>query len=148
KELLDKIRANLRSASLGLKLQEQSSPTWMWYLEGKNWGTSYCIAAQQFEVLSPNIAKEALVQVQTVAAKVRSAWKNNVVVFVLASQELQDADLVLKLFRTYCNKPENGTAKNLVNIVVTDLRRRQSALCGKRGADKQHKNILRALGIG
>ena len=146
-DFLDKIKTQLMQEGEGAKFREQAEPPWLWSLLGKTWGTNYWVGVRHLGVLNPNSAREVLTLVRPVVEKRRSGWKKNFLVFVIAFDSLQEAETVLKLFRTVGNRQEYGTAKSLVNIVVLDLNRRRLVLCGKRTGDATHNAILRALGM-
>jgi curved DNA-binding protein CbpA len=146
-EFLEKVKVQLLQDGAGVKFKEQGDPVWHWSLMGKTWGAAYWVGVRQISLLNPNAAKELLTQLQTLMGKRRSGWKSNFFVFVFAFEELQDADMVLKLFRAFTNREENSTTRNLVNVIALDLNRRRSVLCGKRTGDGHYSSILRALGI-
>ena len=128
-------------------MREQEEKNWRWILQGKTWGGNYWVGVRQISLLNPNSAREVLTQLQTLLGKQRSGWKNNFFIVLLAFQALQEGDTVLKLLRTFCNREENSSAKNLVNIVAMDLNQRRSVLCGKRAGDLNYTSILRALSV-
>ena len=147
KEFLDKVKLQLLQESSGVKFKEEGDPAWKWSLLGKTWGAIYWVGVRQVDLLNPNAAKELIAQLQGLLGKRRSGWKSNFFIFIFAFEALQDADIVLKMFRGYANREECSTAKNLVNIVVLDLNQRRSVLCGKRTGDLHYSGILGTLGI-
>jgi curved DNA-binding protein CbpA len=147
KEFLEKVKAQLLQESAAVKFKEEGDPGWQWSLIGKTWGSVYWVGVRQLSLLNPNTAKELLTQIQGLLEKKKSGWKGNFFIFIVAFEALQDSDIVLKLFRSFANRPEQSTARNLVNIVVLDLNQRRSVLCGKRTGDLHYGGILRSLGI-
>ena len=147
KEFLDKVRVQLLQEGAAIKFKEEGEPGWQWSLQGKTWGAYYWIGVRQVPLLNPNAAKELISQLQGLVAKRRSGWKSNFFFFIFAFDALRDSDVVLKLFRALANREEFSSARNLVNIVVMDLNKRRSVLCGKRTGDLHYSGILRALGI-
>ena len=146
-EFLDKMKLQLLSEAAGVKMREQDEKNWRWVMQGKTWGGHYWVGVRQISLLNPNSAREVLTQLQTLVEKQRSGWKNNFFIFIFAFQALNEGDTVLKLLRTFCNREENSSAKNLVNIVVMDLNKRRSVLCGTRAGDLKYAAILRALSV-
>ena len=142
---LDKVKAQVIQEGAEVKLREETEKGWFWSLRGKTWGGNYWVSVRLIPLLNPNAAREMISQVQTLAGKRRSGWKNNFFVFILAFQSLHEADTVLKLLRTFSNREENSAPRNLVNIVVMDLNRRRSVLCGKRTGNMNLNSILHAL---
>lgn len=146
-EFLEKVKAQLLSESAGGKLREESEKNWRWVLQGKTWGGNYWVGVRQLPLLNPGTAREILSQLQTLVAKQRSGWKHNFFIALFAFQALNEGETVLKLLRTFCNREENSTPRNLVNIVVMDMNQRRSVLCGKRASDAHYASILRALSV-
>jgi hypothetical protein len=146
-EFLDKLKAQLLSEMAGAKFKEEGDPGWKWSLVGKTWGAGYWIGVRQVSLLNPNSAKEMLGQLQAVAAKRRSGWKNSLFIAVFAFDSLQEGEVVLKLCRGFANREENNTPRNRINVVVLDLNQRRLVLCGKKTSDMHHGAILRALGV-
>ena len=124
------------------KLREEQEKPWLWSFQGKSWSANYWVSLRSFPVLNPGMAREIVGQVEAVASKRRSGWKNNFFVFILAFQTLSEGETALKLCRTYCNREENSTNRNLVNLIALDLSRRRSVLCGKRTKDPTLDQIL------
>ena len=147
REFLDKVKAQLLQEGAVTKFREEDDPAWHWSLVGKTWGANYWVRVRQISLLNPNAAKELTSQLQSFMEKRRSGWKSNFFIFIFAFDSLQEADIVLKLFRAFANLEEFSTPKNLANIIVLDLNQRRSVLCGKRTGDLNHGSILRALGI-
>ncbi|MBI3934881.1 MAG: J domain-containing protein [Acidobacteria bacterium] len=147
REFLEKVKAQLLQEGAVTKFKEEGDPAWQWSLLGKTWGTNYWVGVRQVSLLNPNAAKELIPQLRELMEKRRSGWKSNFFIFILAFESLQEADLVLKMFRGFANRDEFSSAKNLVNIVVLDLNQRRSVLCGKRSGDLNYSAILRALGV-
>ncbi len=146
-EFVGKVKAQLLSESSGLKLREENVPGWRWFLQGKSWGASYSIGIRQLPALNANVARECVGELQSLVGKLRSSWKTNYFIFLLAFQSLSERDTVLKQLRAFCSRQETSSSKNWVNVIVLDLRQHQSVLCGKRTGDGQHNAILRALGV-
>ena len=148
REFLEKVRVQLLQEGTAAKFKEEGDPACQWSVLGKTWGALYWVGVRQVSLLNPNAAKELITQLQELMSKRRSGWKSNFFVFIVAFDSLQEADLVLKLFRAFANRSEFSTARNLVNIIVLDLNQRRSVLCGKRTGDLTYSGILRALGVG
>jgi curved DNA-binding protein CbpA len=146
-EFVGKVKAQLLAESSGLRLREENVPGWRWFLQGKSWGGNYAVGIRPLPVLNGNVARECSVELQALVRKLRSSWKTNYFVFLLAFQSLSEADTVLKLLRALCAREEASSPKNWVNVIVLDLRQHQSVLCGKRTSDGQHSAILRTLGV-
>ena len=146
REFLDKVKAQLLQESAP-KFKEEADPYWLWILLGKTWGANYWVGVRRIELLNPNAAKELTGKLQAFMDKRRSGWKSNFFVIVYAFEALQDANTVVKLIRTFANRSEHSTPRNLVNIVALDLNQRRSLLCGKKSSDPTCGAILRALGI-
>jgi len=146
REFLEKVKAQLLQESAP-KFKEEADPDWLWILLGKTWGANYWVGVRRVILLNPNAAKELTGQLQVFMDKRRSGWKSNFFVIIYAFEALQDANTVVKLFRTFANRDEHSTPKNLVNIVVLDLNQRRSVLCGKKSGDLNCGAIRRALGV-
>jgi hypothetical protein len=146
-EFLDKIKLQLLSEATAAKFKEDNDTGWRWSLTAKTWTAGYWVGVRQAKLLSPNVCKEMLAQLQTVMNKRRSGWKNSFFVAIFAFDALQEGDTVLKLCRGFANREENSTTRNLVNLVVMDLNQRRLVLCGKKTSDLNHGAILRALGV-
>ena len=146
-EFVGKVRAQLLAESSGLKLREENVPGWRWFLQGKSWGGHYAVGIRQLPALNGNVARGCVVELQSLVRKLRSSWKTNYFIFLLAFQSLSERDTVLKLLRAFCAREETSSSKNWVNVIVLDLREHQSVLCGKRTGDGQHNAILRTLGV-
>ena len=147
-DFLQKLKAMISHEGAGANLQEETEKSWLWSFQGKTWGGNYWIGLRLCSLLNPNLARELAMQSQMVVSKRRSGWKSNFFVFILAFQSLSEGETVLKIFRTFCNREENSGRRILINIVVLDLNRRRSVLCGKRTREKNLDRILRALGVG
>jgi hypothetical protein len=98
--------------------------------------------------MNPNVARENVNQVQTLIKKRRSGWKSNFFLFILGFNSLSEGETVLKVFRAFCNQPDNSTSRNLINIIVMDMNSRRSVLCGKRAHDGNIEPIMAALSVG
>ena len=130
-----------------IHLREEEEKPWLWSFRGKTLGSNYWIGLQVCSSLNPNLARGLAAQAQTIVSKNRSGWKNNFFLFIAAFQSLSEGETVLKIFRTFCNREENSTRKNLVNIVALDLNQRRSVLCGTRTREENLERILRTFGI-
>ena len=146
-EFVGKVKAQLLSESSGVKLREEVVPGWLWFLQGKSWGGNYSIGIRQLPALNANVARGCVGELESLVRKLRSSWKSNYFIFLLAFQSLSERDTILNLLRTFCAREETSSPKNWVNVIVLDLRQHQSVLCGKRTGDRQHNAILRALGV-
>ncbi len=146
-DFLVKIKLQVLQADAESKLREASDTGWIWSLLGKTWGGNYWVGLRALGVLSPNTAKETLIHLEKLMGKRRSGWKNNSFTFVLAFQELQEGDMVLKMLRSFCNREENSVPRNKVHILALDANQRRSVLCGKRTADENMHAILHGLGV-
>lgn len=146
-DFLQKLKTMIGQEGASLRLREKEEQPWLWSFHGKTWGGNYWVGLRILPALNPNLARELVNQFQTIINKHRSGWKSNFFLFILAFQSLSEGETTLKLFRTFCNRDENSTRKNLVNTVVLDLNRRQSLLCGKRTREENLDQLLSALGI-
>jgi len=147
REFLDKVKAQLLSEGGAIKFKEEDEPSWRWSVQGKTWGGNYWVGVRSLSLLNPNTAREMIGQLQALIDKRRSGWKNNFFVFIFAFETLQEGETVLKMLRAFAGREENSTSKNLVNIVVLDLNKRRSVLCGKKSGDLNCLAILHALGV-
>ena len=147
-DFLQKLKTVIAQQGASANLKEDPEKPWLWSFQGKTWGGNYSVSLRVCPMLNPNVARENVTQVEALAKKRRSGWKNNFFLFILAFQSLSEGETVLKLFRTFCNREDNSTRRNLINIVVMDLNQRRSVLCGKRTPDKSIDSILSALAIG
>jgi hypothetical protein len=147
REFLDIVKVQLLQEGAATKFKEEGDPGWSWSLLGKTWGANYWVGVRQVSLLNPNAARELINQLQAFLEKRRSGWKSSFFVFIFAFESVQEADLVLKLFRALANREDYGTARSFVNIVVLDLNQRRSVLCGRRSSDLNYGSILRALGV-
>ncbi|OFW37424.1 MAG: hypothetical protein A3J28_12275 [Acidobacteria bacterium RIFCSPLOWO2_12_FULL_60_22] len=138
-DFLGKLKALIAQQA---KLREEQEKPWLWSFQGKTWGANHWVSLRSFPVLNPSVAREIVTQVEAVVSKRRSGWKNNFFVFILAFQSLSEGETVLKICRTYCNREENSTNRNLVNLIALDLSHRRSVLCGKRATDPTLDQIL------
>ncbi|HEY7678879.1 MAG TPA: DnaJ domain-containing protein [Terriglobia bacterium] len=148
REFLDKLKAQLLAEAMDVKMHERLDKNWRWILQGKTWGANYWVGMRQISLLNPNSTREVITQMQTWVEKQRSILKNNFFIIIFAFQSLHEGETVLKLLRTFCNREENSSAKNLVNIVAMDVNLRRSVLCGKRAGDAKYAAILKALSVG
>jgi len=147
-DFLQKLKTLIAQQGTAANLKEDPEKPWLWSFQGKTWGGNYSVSLRVCPTLNPNVARENVVQVEAMAKKRRSGWKNNFFLFILAFQSLSEGETVLKLLRTFCNREDNSTPRNLINVVVMDLNQRRSILCGKRTRDKSIDPILSALAIG
>lgn len=144
-DFLEKLKTLLAEQGAGAKLREETEKPWLWSFQGKTWSAQYWVSLRILPLLNPGVARETLTQVEAVVNKRRSGWRSNFFVFVLAFRSLNEGETVLKLCRTYANREDNNSRRNLVNLVVLDLNRRRSVLCGKRGRDSNLEQILSVL---
>ena len=145
-DYFDKVKLQVMTIGESAKMKEETEAGWAWSLQGKTWGSNYWVSFRILPVLSANTSRELMKQIETVMSKRRSGWKNNAFVFVVAFKEIQESDIVLKLFRTYCLREENSVPRNMVNILVMDATQRRSVFCGKRAGDELLNSILQTLG--
>jgi curved DNA-binding protein CbpA len=146
-DFFDKIKLQVMTVGESAKMKEESEPGWSWALQGKTWGGNYWVSLRVLTLLSTNTARELLKQTESIMSKRRSGWKNNAFVFVIAFKEIQESDIVLKLFRTYCLREENSVPRNMVNMIIMDAAQRRSLLCGKRSGDETLQGVLQTLGV-
>lgn len=146
-DFLQKLKTMIAQGGATANLKEEPEKPWLWSFQGKTWGGNYSVSLRLCPVLNPNVARESVSQVQTMLSKRRSGWKNNFFLFILAFQSLSEGETVLKVLRAFCNREDNSTSRNLVNIVVLDLNHHRSALCGKRTNDTAIGPVLAALAI-
>ena len=146
-DFLQKLKTMITQQGASANLREEPEKPWLWSLQGKTWGGNYSVSLRLCPTLNPNVARETVAQVGTMVSKRHSGWKNNFSLFILAFQSLSEGETVLKLFHTFCNREDNSTRRNLINIVVMDLQHRRSVLCGKRTRDENIDPILSALAI-
>lgn len=146
-DFFDKIKLQVMNIGESAKMKEETEPGWAWSLQGKTWGANYWVSFRVLPVLSSNTARELMKQIETVMSKRRSGWKNNAFVFVVAFKEIQESDMVLKMFRTYCLREENSVPRNMVNLIVMDANQRRSVFCGKRSGDELLQAMLQTLGV-
>jgi hypothetical protein len=147
-DFLQKVRVQLIHEAPAAKLHEEKEKEWLWCLLGKGWLANYWISLRLASLLNPNVAKETLTRIQETIEKRHSGWKNNFFIFIPTFRSLSEGETVLKLFRSYCNRPENSSARRMVNIIVLDANNRRAVLCGKKTGDASHNAILRAFGVG
>jgi curved DNA-binding protein CbpA len=147
-DFLQKLKAMVAQSGASANLKEDTEKPWLWSFQGKTWGGLYSVSMRVCQTMNPNVARENVAQVQALVKKRRSAWKSNFFLFIIAFQTLSEGETALKVFRAFCNHPDNSTSRNLVNIVVLDLNSRRSVLCGKRVHDASLDPIMTALSIG
>ena len=147
-DFLQKLKVMVGQQGAELNLREEREKDWLWSYLGKTWGRNYWLSLRLCPTLSPGKVRELLVTLQSLISKRRSGWKGSTFVFVLAFQALIDGENALKMCRAYCNRKENSSRSNHVNIVVLDLKHRRSVLCGKRSKDSKLGVILRVLAVG
>lgn len=146
-DFLIKLKALIAQQGASAGLKEAMEKSWLWSFQGKTWGGNYWVSLRLCPTLNPNIAREIVSQVQTLMSKRRSGWKKNFFLFVLAFQSLSEGKTVLKVLHAFCNREDNCTRRNLVNIAVMDLNDRRPVLCGKRATDAAIGPVLSALAI-
>lgn len=147
-DFLQKLKTLIAQQGTAANLKEDPEKPWLWSFQGKTWGGNYSVSLRLCPTLNPNVARESVAQMEALAKKRRSGWKNNFFLFILAFQALSEGATVLKLFHTFCNREDNSTRRNLINIVVMDLDQRRPVFCGKRTRDKSIDPILSAMAVG
>ena len=146
-DFLQKLKAMVAQSGASANLKEESEKPWLWTFQGKTWGGNYSVSLRVCPIMNPNVARENISQVQAMVKRRRSGWKSNFFLFIVAFQTVSEAETALKLFRAFCNQPDNSTSRNLINIVVMDLNSRRSVLCGKRVHDTSLDPVMAALSI-
>jgi DnaJ-like protein len=146
-DFLEKLKIQIIQEAEAAKFKEEGETGWEWSLAGKTWGTSYWVGVRAISLLQPNTARELLNQLQRTIDKKRSSWKNNIFIFIIAFDTLQEGETVLKLLRTFAARDANNTPKNLVNVIALDTNHRRSVLCGIRGSDLAYQAALHAVGV-
>ena len=146
-DFLQKLKALVAQGGASANLQEEPAKPWLWSFQGKTWGGNYSVSMRLCPVMNPNVARENVSQVQAMIKKRRSAWKSNIFLFIVGFQTISEGETVLKIFRSFCNQDANSTTRNLVNIVVMDMKSRRSVLCGKRAHEGNIDPVFAALSI-
>ena len=144
-DFLQKLKTVVGQQGAALHLREEREKNWLWSYLGKTWGRNYWVSLRLCPTLSPGKVREVLVPLQALISKRRSGWKGSSFVFVLAFHSLIEGEKALKMCRAFCNREENSSRSNHVNIVVLDLKHHRSVLCGKRSNDLKLSAILWVL---
>jgi curved DNA-binding protein CbpA len=146
-DFLQKLKALVAQAGASANLKEEPAKPWLWSFQGKTWGGSYSVSMLLCPTMNPNVARENVSQIQAMIKKRRSGWKSNVFLFIIGFQTLSEGETVLKILRSFCNQDANSTTRNLVNIVIMDMKSRRSVLCGKRTHETNIDPVFAALSI-
>lgn len=144
-EFLESLRKLVSHRGSAMKLREENEKPWLWSFSGGTWSKSCWVSLARLPELNVNPLRTILTQCAHIVGKRGSGWKDSFFVFVLATESISDGENTLKLCRSYCNEKENSTRGRLVNIVILDLKRRRSIVCGKRPADSHQQALLDTL---
>lgn len=144
-EFLKKLKDRVTRSRAAVKLREEVDKSWLWCFSGGTWNRSYWTSLVRLPVLSINTIRAIIPQLTLTIAKRRSSWKSSFFIFILAAESISEGETVLKLCRSFCNEKVNNTRGRLVNIVLVDLTRRRSIVCGNRPRDVDQQQFLATL---
>ena len=147
-QFLRDLKKVVSQRSSEMKLREEVEKSCLWSFSGGNWNNRYWVSLARLPVLNINAVRTKLAELTQVTKRRRSVWKKSFFVFILAAESIADGEGALKICRSYCNEKENSTRGTSVNIVVLDVNRRRSIVCGKRPKDQNQQILLDTLVTG